>query len=74
MKRAKCRSRHRSHCRVGEAVFLESIFDRGLSPSARRDFDDVIRRYGEVLRIMAEELDDLPDKHSEPMKHFTPRS
>jgi hypothetical protein len=74
MKRAKCRSRHRSRCRVGEVVYLESGLDRRLSPSARRDFDDVLRRYGEVLRIMAAEIDDLPDNHSEPMKHVTPRS
>jgi hypothetical protein len=74
VKRAKRRSRHRSRCGDGEVVYLESIVGRRLSPNARRDFDDVLRRYGEVLRIMAAEIDDRPDNHSEPLKQFTPRS
>jgi len=43
----------------GEVVYLESVGDRQLSPSARRHFDDVLRRYGEVLRIIAAETDDF---------------
>ena len=58
MKRAKSRSRHRRRME-GEVVYLESVGDRQLSPSARRHFDDVLRRYGEVLRIIAAETDDF---------------